>query len=151
MDFGKALGVIKNGGRVTRAVWADGTFLYLVPGSSFAVNRPPLLGIYDEGTVIRYRPHIDMRASDGTCSPWQPAQDALLADDWAEVPDAARCCDLHGRNCEPPSELCCENCTEARHAGWTDDRGTQRFGHPRGEKCSSPDLSDMSASGLWAR
>jgi len=51
------------------------------------------------------------------------------------------CCDLHGRNCEPPSELCCENCTEARHAGWADERGTRRFGHPAGELCSSPDLS----------
>lgn len=28
-----------------------------------------------------------------------------------------RCCDLHGRNCEPPSELCCYLCTEERHAG----------------------------------
>jgi hypothetical protein len=27
------------------------------------------------------------------------------------------CCDLHGRNCEPPSELCCYNCTEADHPG----------------------------------
>ncbi|HEV2929944.1 MAG TPA: hypothetical protein VGW74_14725 [Propionibacteriaceae bacterium] len=25
------------------------------------------------------------------------------------------CCDLHGPNCEPPSELCCEGCTEVRH------------------------------------
>jgi hypothetical protein len=27
----------------------------------------------------------------------------------------AACCDLHGRNCEPPSELCCEGCSEAAH------------------------------------
>lgn len=26
-----------------------------------------------------------------------------------------RCCDLHGSNCEPPSELCCRYCTEANH------------------------------------
>ncbi len=25
------------------------------------------------------------------------------------------CCDLHGHNCEPPSELCCWECTEAAH------------------------------------
>lgn len=141
MDFGQALAALKDGARVTRAAWTAGTFLYLVPGSSFAVNRPPLLGIYPAGEVIRYRPHIDIRMTDGTCSPWQPAQDALLAEDWATVPDADRCCDMHNRNCEPPSELCCENCTEARHAGWTDERGTPRHGHPRGEKCSAPDLS----------
>ena len=45
-----------------------------------------------------------------------------------------RCCDLHGHNCEP-EEPCCENCTEVHHAGWRDDRGIQRFGHPAGEAC----------------
>lgn len=25
------------------------------------------------------------------------------------------CCDLHGRHCEPPSELCCVDCTEVAH------------------------------------
>jgi hypothetical protein len=29
------------------------------------------------------------------------------------VPDV--CCDMHNRNCEPPSELCCWRCTEAAH------------------------------------
>ncbi|HST86669.1 MAG TPA: hypothetical protein VLL08_33330 [Kineosporiaceae bacterium] len=29
--------------------------------------------------------------------------------------DAAGCCDLHGTNCEPPSDLCCRQCTEAAH------------------------------------
>lgn len=47
----------------------------------------------------------------------------------------APCCDLHNRNCELPSELCCEQCTEARHGGWTDERGNWRHGHPRGEEC----------------
>lgn len=85
MDFGQALAVIKAGGRATRRAWGGEAFLYLVPGSTFTVNRPPLLGIYPEGTVISYRPHIDIRAADGTCSPWQPSQDALLADDWGKV------------------------------------------------------------------
>ena len=86
MDFGQALAAIKAGGRATRAGWNDpGVFLYLVPGSTFQVNRPPLLGIYEEGTVINYRPHIDIRAADGSCSPWQPSQDALLAHDWMTV------------------------------------------------------------------
>src|ERR1017187_6083482 len=51
------------------------------------------------------------------------------------------CCDLHGRNCEPPGELCCWECTEARHGGWRDVRGVSRYGHPAGELCSNPDLS----------
>lgn len=40
------------------------------------------------------------------------------------------CCDLHGRNCEPPSELCCLYCTESAHPD-----------HRDGAQCSSPDLS----------
>lgn len=83
MDFGEALKVLKDGGRVTRASWGDrGMFLHLVPGSTFAVNRPPLLGIYDEGTEINYLPHIDMRTADGSCVPWLASQADLLAGDW---------------------------------------------------------------------
>jgi hypothetical protein len=40
------------------------------------------------------------------------------------------CCDLHSRNCEPPSELCCEGCTEAAHPA-----------HADGSTCSNPDLN----------
>lgn len=29
------------------------------------------------------------------------------------------CCDLHGRHCEYPSELCCSLCTETAHVGIT--------------------------------
>lgn len=86
MDFGDALKALNEGARITRLSWGGkGAFLYLVPGSTFQVNRPPLLGIYEEGTVINYRPHIDIRAADGSCSPWQPSQDALLADDWSRL------------------------------------------------------------------
>ena len=53
---------------------------------------------------------------------------------------AAQCCEFHGRNCEPPGELCCELCTEARHCGWTDHGGRTCYGHPDGEMCSSPDM-----------
>jgi len=28
---------------------------------------------------------------------------------------AVLCCDLHSRTCEPPSELCCAECSEADH------------------------------------
>jgi hypothetical protein len=83
MDFGQALAALKDGKRVTRAGWnGKGQFLYLVPGSTFEVNRPPLLGIYPEGTEIRYLPHIDLRTADGSCAPWSATGTDLLADDW---------------------------------------------------------------------
>jgi hypothetical protein len=84
VNFGEALKGIKEGARFTRLGWnGRGMFLYLVPGSTFQVNRPPLLGIYEAGTVINYLPHIDMRTADGSCVPWLASQADLLADDWS--------------------------------------------------------------------
>ena len=57
-------------------------FIFLVPGSTFKVNRPPLNVIYPEGTEITYHPHIDMKASNGVIVPWVASQCDLLSDDW---------------------------------------------------------------------
>ncbi len=85
MDFSQALDIIKAGGRVARSGWnGKGMFLFLVNGSRFQVNRPPLLGIYPEGTVIDYRSHIDMKTADGSVVPWVASQTDILADDWME-------------------------------------------------------------------
>lgn len=86
MDFGQALEVLKNNNLVARQGWnGKGMFLYLVPGSTVTVNKEPLLGIYDEGTKVNYRPHIDMKTADGSCVPWVASQTDILADDWEYV------------------------------------------------------------------
>ncbi|PZQ48914.1 MAG: DUF2829 domain-containing protein [Micavibrio aeruginosavorus] len=86
MTFSAALEIIKHGGRVAREGWnGKNMFIFLVAGSRFSVNRPPLLGIYQEGTVIDYRSHIDMKTADGSVVPWIASQTDLLADDWQEV------------------------------------------------------------------
>lgn len=86
MDFSKALDWIKAGHRVDRQGWnGSGMFLFLVPGSTFGVNRPPLLGIYPEGTRVNYRPHIDMKTAQGDVVPWVASQTDILADDWRVV------------------------------------------------------------------
>jgi len=83
MDFGDAIREMRDGKQVARKGWnGKGMFLFLVPGSSFAVNRAPLLGIYPEGTQITYNPHIDIRAADGTIGPWLASQADMLAYDW---------------------------------------------------------------------
>lgn len=83
MDFGIALECLKNGKTVRRKGWnGKGMFLYLVPGSTFAVNRAPLMGIFPEGTVIDYQPHIDLRTADGRCAVWTASQTDILAGDW---------------------------------------------------------------------
>lgn len=86
MHFGSALARIKDGQKVARAGWnGKGMFVFLVPGSTFVVNRAPLLGIYPEGTTIKYHAHIDMRTADGQIVPWLASQTDLLADDWVQV------------------------------------------------------------------
>lgn len=83
MDFAKALVALKEGQKVAREGWnGKEMFLFLVPGSTFQVNRPPLMGIYPEGTTINYQPHIDIKTADGTVVPWTVSQSDLLAEDW---------------------------------------------------------------------
>ena len=86
MDFSKALLEIKAGKKLARSGWNGvGQFVFLVPGSRFTVNRPPLLGIYPEGTEIDYCPHIDIRNAQGQIVPWLASQGDLMATDWVEV------------------------------------------------------------------
>lgn len=83
LSFGHAVHALKQGKRVARAGWnGKGTFLFLVPGSTFKVNRPPLLGIYPEGTEVQYHAHIDMKTATGEVVPWLASQSDVLADDW---------------------------------------------------------------------
>lgn len=89
MHFGQALHYLKHGERVRRAGWnGKGMFIFLVQGSTFKVSRPPLLGIYEEGTEIRYHAHVDMKTADGMVVPWLCSQTDMLAEDWELLPRA---------------------------------------------------------------
>lgn len=83
MTFSEALVEIKKGKRLARSGWngAD-MFVFLVKGSSFIVNREPLLSIFGEGTLVDYHAHIDMKTSDNKVVPWVVSQADLLAEDW---------------------------------------------------------------------
>ena len=86
LDFSEALLWIKEGRKVARQGWnGKGMFIFLVPGSTFKVNRAPLLGIYPEGTEINYHAHIDMKTADGQIVPWLCSQTDMLAEDWEVV------------------------------------------------------------------
>ena len=85
-DFSVAIRCLKQGARVAREGWnGKGMFIFLVPGSQFHVNRPPLLGIYPGEPLIDYRGHIDMKTADGSLVPWVASQTDLLAEDWVTV------------------------------------------------------------------
>jgi len=85
-SFGDTIVLLKAGYKVARIGWnGKGMFLFLVPGSKFKVSRPPLLGIYPEGTEIEYQPHIDMKTAQDTVVPWLASQADILAEDWVLV------------------------------------------------------------------
>ncbi len=82
LSFSDALYALKQGMRVQREGWnGKGMFLFLVPGSTFKVNRAPLLGIYPEGTEVKYHAHVDMKTAQGDVVPWLCSQTDLLAED----------------------------------------------------------------------
>lgn len=86
MNFGQAIEAMKEGKLVARSGWnGKGMFIFLVPGSTFTVNRAPLLGIFPEGTVINYRSHIDMYDAEGMVVPWLSSQTDVQAEDWEVV------------------------------------------------------------------
>jgi hypothetical protein len=87
MNFGQAIEHLKDGRKVARSGWnGKEMFLFLVPGSTFKVNRAPLLGIYEEGTEVEYHAHIDMKTAQGYVVPWLASQSDMLSDDWVLVP-----------------------------------------------------------------
>lgn len=86
MDFSEALKKIKDGKLMARRGWnGKGQYVFLVHGSRFIVNRDPLRSILGDGIEVNYRPHIDLRAVDGTVGVWAPSMSDVLADDWHEV------------------------------------------------------------------
>ncbi|CAB4148543.1 Protein of unknown function DUF2829 [uncultured Caudovirales phage] len=83
MNFSEALQSIKEGKLLKRSGWnGKDQFVFLVSGSQFKVNRAPLLGIFEEGTDINYRPHIDMKYQDGSIGVWFASMGDLMAEDW---------------------------------------------------------------------
>ena len=60
MNFSQALDCIKNGRWMKREGWnGKDQFVFLVHGSQFEVNREPLNTVFQMGTKVIYRPHID--------------------------------------------------------------------------------------------
>lgn len=87
MNFSQALHVMRYGDKITRSAWKTDEipFIYLVQGSDFVVNRAPLNTFYEEGTKIKYQPHIDIRHADGTNAVWSPTHADILATDWEKI------------------------------------------------------------------
>lgn len=89
LSFSTALVWLKAGHLLRRVGWnGKGMFIFLISGSTFEVNRPPLLGIFQAGKIIDYHAHIDMKTADNMVVPWLCSQTDMLAEDWefADIP-----------------------------------------------------------------
>lgn len=83
LTFSEALDLVKQGRKLHRTGWnGKDMFIFYVPGSTFNVNRQPLLSVYEHGTEVSYRDHIDIKFVDGSIGAWAASQADLLADDW---------------------------------------------------------------------
>jgi hypothetical protein len=88
MDFGFAIGALKDGEKVAREGWnGKGMWLILVPGS---LNIRPVAGTpYSKAGLtqeVNIEPHVDMFNAQGNMQPgWLPSQADLLAEDWKIV------------------------------------------------------------------
>ena len=80
--FGTALASLKDGARVRRAAWADGTFIYIVPSRRVNLNRAPLANFFPETDVIEHVAHISMCDINMRVRVWTPTHDDLLNNDW---------------------------------------------------------------------
>lgn len=86
LNIGQAVSLLKEGNKLAREGWnGEEMFIYYVPPSTFNVDRPPLLGIYDMGRLIKYEGHIDMKTAQGTCVPFLFSQSDILSEDWKTV------------------------------------------------------------------
>lgn len=82
VSYGSVCSAVALGSKATakRPHWKG--FIFVVPGSKFKVNRPPLLGLFPEGTPIEYRPHVDRVFDDGTVGVYFPSDEDFSATDW---------------------------------------------------------------------
>lgn len=86
MDFGKVIEGLKQGHRYKRVNWnGKDMFIFLVNGSTFKVNREPLLSILGENAEVQYHAHIDMKTAQGYIVPWIASQADILSEDWEEI------------------------------------------------------------------
>ncbi len=89
MNFGKAIEEIKKGKKLTRKGWnGKGMFIVYQKGypDGIPCNKQTAEAYgYEEGTLFKCRPYIQMRCADGTHQMWTASQTDILAEDWEVV------------------------------------------------------------------
>lgn len=89
MDLGSAIKELKNGKKLTRKGWnGKGMFIVYQKGypNGIPCNKQTAEAYgYEEGTLFKCRPYIQMRCADGTHQMWTASQTDILSEDWEVV------------------------------------------------------------------
>ena len=89
MDFGSAIKELKNGKKLARKGWnGKGMFIVYQKGypNGIPCNKQTAEAYgYEEGTLFKCRPYIQMRCADGTHQMWTASQTDILSEDWEVV------------------------------------------------------------------
>ncbi len=86
MTFGLAVEALKKGFRVARKGW-NGKNMFVVYQKGYPEGIPcnkqtaEAYG-YEEGTLFKCRPYLQMRCADGTHQMWLASQSDILEEDW---------------------------------------------------------------------
>lgn len=86
LDFGAALGLLREGYRVARGGWnGKGMWIYLVPANSYKAQTEAARRHF--GDMVPYREYLAMKTVDNEVVPWLASQTDILAHDWTLVVD----------------------------------------------------------------
>ena len=90
MTFGEALEQLKLGNRVARTGWnGKGMFVVMQKGypDGIPCNKQTAEAFgYEEGSLFKVRPYLQMRCADGTHQMWLASQSDILEEDWIVCP-----------------------------------------------------------------
>lgn len=91
MTFEEALSALKDGKQLARRSWIaydPGSYICRQEGYPTGIpinaNTSRATGV-EEGTMMRFRPYLMVRLTDGSLMPWTPSQLDLFATDWELV------------------------------------------------------------------
>lgn len=86
MNFGQAIELMKNGGKVARKGWnGNGMFAYYVPANSYPAERGDnMYGVFD-GDMVPYRHYLALKTAQNDVATWSPSTSDALAEDWMIV------------------------------------------------------------------
>lgn len=85
-DFGEAIAIMKDGGKVARKGWnGKDQFVYYVPANKYKVCTEAALSCADENGMVEYNHYMALKTVSGAVSTWVPSVTDCLAEDWYEV------------------------------------------------------------------